>query len=135
MSAIELWEHVKELQELQLSRVFYRFSIFIASAVLIPLIGFLAYSTYTTLGEIQKGQARTELAVATLQTQVAILREKDRGYHDVDNANFDATKSQIRQLTVSIRDLSNLTQQLTFAVETINTKAEKTRKPRHATRR
>jgi len=77
----------------------------LATALLIPLLMWSFISLHSTLGALSD-------KVVELHEQVAILKMEMRKQYEHTVAEFDATKSQIRQSTSAVTELASGTREL-----------------------
>jgi len=77
----------------------------LATALLIPLLMWSFISLHNTLSSLSD-------KVIELHEQVAILKTEMKKQHEYTAAEFDATKSQIRQGVSAVSDLADGTREL-----------------------
>lgn len=105
MTTDEFVQHVKELQTAQLSRVFYKLVTFAASAILVPLLMYWVYGLNSTLGSIETQITESRVAIARIEERVTAIKEAQAAIRNHHDANFDATKSQVRDTTRAVDTL------------------------------
>jgi len=129
MPSVNMYEHVKELQQHELAKIFYKITTFVASAILCPLLLYFIINVHNTLDKLAEGQAQ-------VRTDIAVLKDRLNIIGAYSNASLDAAKAQIRETNASVTKLSDSTSSLlTYLVSKSNNPPKARRKKvKHAAR-
>jgi len=132
MASVPLFDHVKELQQLELAKVFYKIAAFVASAILTPLLIWFIISSSTKLDKLVADQSQ-------MRTDLAILQNRMNTQAAHHNASLDAAKAQAREATEGVNNLTSEAHQLISILisqkKTTNPPQPRRKKVRHAARR
>lgn len=112
MAASDIIEHVEKLQELRFFRAFYRLAVLLALFVVLCLSIWFVSSVYSRLGLIRDELYNVQINQAILQDRMNSFLQFQLRNIEHDNANFDATKSQIRETTKAVRELHTIVTEL-----------------------
>lgn len=112
MVTADILDHVERLQELRFFRAFYRLVVLFALLVIVSVsVWFVSYIS-NTVGGLKKVQYELKVDVAILQDRMTNFQQLMLRTLEHDNANFDATKSQIRETTAAVKALGTAINEL-----------------------
>jgi hypothetical protein len=94
MTVAEILDHVKDVQRVELSRVAYKLTTFIASAILAPLILWALFGLVNTLADIRK--EAVEVRLLLVEVRAAVQHQ----FTDADNM-----KAQVKELSSDVKGL------------------------------
>jgi hypothetical protein len=105
VTSSEILVHVREIQQLELSKIIYKIVAFVSSAIIVPILLWVCFGTYNSIVEIK--EILHEVKSDMRATKVAY--DKDRAY---SNADLDAAKAQVKELNVKLSGLQSTLEEI-----------------------